>query len=153
MLRQDVDYICSFAQETFVSDGFISPLLFGIFEGKKKIIMIDFDISEHKQQFVDKIKSLISQDKLSEYIFVGEAWVLKSKKSDDINQSIKDHPARQECIVVQYCHPSEEIHFFCTINRGIDKEVTFGEWEQINVNSVGQGRFQSLFTKGRAEWN
>lgn len=155
MLKDEIEKICEYAMDSFSHEGSIAPVLFGIFEGEKKMILLDFDVSKHKQVFADKIKSLISQGKLTEYILICEAWILRQNANEPLpNNGLKDHPKRQETILVQYCHPTEEIHFLCPIIRGIDNQYTFGEWEKLDVRSdVGRGRFQSLFAKGRAEWN
>ena len=135
----------------------MNGLMFKI--GKKKFIALNFDLKKHKQMFVDKLLSFISQGKLTEYILVIEAWMLKEKQDENIDKimreydSLQSHPQRREVLMVQYCNPIEEIHFISEIQRGTNP-VSLSEWEKLDFSkSHSQGRMQSLFKKGRAGWN
>jgi len=164
-LKNDLKRILDMVKNNFENDGFISPVFIGNFQGTKKVVMIDFDLNENKQSFTDNIKMLISQGKLQEYAFIMEAWSLKTPVENkesvncwmDQNGSLASHPQRQEVILVQYSNPEGEIHFMCDIIRGIN-EVTLGDWDKIEakanpISLASSGIMQSLFSKGRAEWN
>ena len=163
ILFDEIERIKNFTEELFTKDGRIQPILFGIFEGEKKIILLNFDVASNKTAFINKLLDLISQGKLTEYVFVAEAWMIKQDKDVDTDAvcndygSLKNHPKRQEVIVIQYCHPLQEIQFVCDINRGKDGEATLGVWEQLDSlkknPSTRVGNMQSLFSIGRAEWN
>lgn len=160
LLKDDIQKILDMAVENFNADGALSPVLLGVFEGEKKIIALNFDLGKHKQAFVSKLISLIEQGKLTEYIFLFEAWMVKEDNKTDINKVLQDygslqsHPERTEILMVQYCNPVEEIHFISEVQRGINPVL--GEWQRLdlsNSNSQNQGRMQSLFRKGRIRWN
>mgnify|MGYP006274405361 CR=1 FL=1 len=160
LLKDDVHKILDMAVENFNADGALSPVLLGVFEGEKKIIALDFDLGKHKQAFVEKLLSLIHQGKLTEYIFIFEAWMVKQDSKTEINkvlrnyETLQSHPERTEVLMVQYCNPVEEIHFISEVERGI--KPVLGEWQRLdlsNCNSQNEGRMQSLFKKGRIGWN
>jgi hypothetical protein len=164
-LKNDLEKILDMVKNNFENDGFISPALIGNFQGTKKVIMLDFDLNEKKQSFTDNLKKLISRGDLQEYALITEAWSLKTLAENkdlanswiDQNGSLASHPQRQEIILVQYSSPEGEIHFMCDIIRGIN-EVNLGDWDKIEmkadpINVASSGIMQSLFSKGRAEWN
>ena len=141
-MKNDLKRILDMVKNNFENDGFISPVFIGNFQGTKKVVMIDFDLNENKQSFTDNIKMLISQGKLQEYAFIMEAWSLKTPVEN--KESV-------------YSNPEGEIHFMCDIIRGIN-EVTLGDWDKIEakanpISLASSGIMQSLFSKGRAEWN
>lgn len=159
LLKDDVQKILDMAVVNFQNDGILAPVLLGVFEGKKKLIALNFDLKENKELFVGTLLNLIEQGKLTEYILVIEAWMVKDNQGKEIDKIIKQHnslqshPQRREVLMVQYCTPIEEIHFISEIQRGTNP-VSLSEWEKLELsNSYSQGRMQSLFKKGRAVWN
>lgn len=150
------------ARVNFRIYGYLLPVFAAVIDGEPQIMGVKWDDNAGKEEFANRISKWISENRLTEFILVAEAWVAsniaEAKKHLAEHGSLENFPGRKELVTVSYCSAREEIECTADIIRGIVGEPTLGEWRreerQVRFNSEDLStRFQGLFLKGKASQN
>jgi hypothetical protein len=159
-LKDKIDVFLNGAKTNFEKYGNLLPIFACILDERTKVFGLVWKNAEDKELFSQQIKQWISENKISEYIMVTEAWSLSDFENAQewIQEygTLEMHPSRKEMIVVQYCSAQEEIDCTAEIFRG--SIITVGEWQVIQRDvrfrpEDFSARFQGLFLKGKASQN
>jgi len=162
MMKDSLVVFLEGAKANFKLFGYLTPVFAATIDGEPQIMGVAWNDFAEKELFVNKIKQLISENRLTEFILVAEAW---AADTDDFAKtvehlcekgSLESWPGRREMVIVTYCSPTEEIDCTADIIRGTISSL--GEWKQlerqVKFNSTDfSSRFQGLFLKSKAEQN
>lgn len=153
------------AELNFQQHGEVLPVVAICTEGKIKVASLDFTDPTTKDRVCQKMVRMISQGKISEYLFVIEVWIAKvsdeevSKVREWLNHhgTLESYPERSEAIMVVYCNPKKEIVYTAPIVRN-RIQSSLGEWVRTEKDSraepmMSNTRFDNLFRKALTRQN
>ena len=160
-LYENLDFFMEKAKENIESDGHLqSVLLMNMKENGVIVVPVQLPNKESKINLVSNLITMISEDKLYEYLFIAEAWMAKNDL-DDVQRHLSEHgtlenyDSRMECVVFQYGNPSIEVMSIAEIIRNGDS-LNLNAWEKNETKEGVLPRntlFGNLFSKAKSKWN
>lgn len=152
------------AKVNFKLYGYLTPVFAAVLDGEPQIMGVIWSSPAEKEIFAKKVQQWISENRLTEFIMVAEAWVADvndlSQATEHLREkgSLESWPNRREIVIVTYCSPHEEIECTADIIRGTIGLPILSNWQQVekqvkfNLTDFS-ARFQGMFLKGKAGQN
>jgi hypothetical protein len=140
------------AREIFEEEGELIPVAF--LETPKGVAIMPLPMLD-KDAVAAMLRSAIRAVNASAVVMVLESWTLvmpkempedeaKAAMDKAVNEGIRNHPNRQECVIVTYETAAGTMLGYMPVSRDGDKP-TLGEINWMDTNQAPTGRFVGLF--------
>jgi hypothetical protein len=156
-----MEYIQEMAERNFLKDGNLCPVLFILNDEGVKIIGIpEFGDPKMKEAVLDSIQMGIADQKIKKLIILIEAWMGSGNEAIQHyrhNASLANYDNKEECILMLYSSPQQEIISMAKIIRDGEK-VSFSDWVesrgiQPEIAAIFGGKLNALWSRTTANTN
>ena len=159
MLKDNLQAVLTMAEKNFQLFGNLATVFLLMVENEVVVEQVCFRTIQDKEDFSNKLKTLISQRRLTEFIMITEAWCADARtvQREEYKGSLEHYHGRKEIAIVSYYSPKEEIDFTADIIR--DTIPSLSKWIRTErqilsaASIVHNPRFQNLFLKSKVSEN